>query len=737
MARAIRENSPGGWQRLTQLALLLALGLTLARALMLETLRDPFEITPAQEMLLRSPGAMVSTLLDALSFLPALLVCLRAVGDRTFRLRWSAGLFLFSLLGLWAISSIFWSVDRFAAAVSAGKFLAGAAIAWTMIQTIRNWRTFRIVSAALGGLLAVLILHSAIYRLVDVPDLKANWEHNKTQILQEHHWEPGSFAAVQFEKRVLGGELIAFCASPNSLAALAVLLALLLAGDLAQKWQDHRQANWLIFPGLVLLGAAWMMVGTHCRTAAGTSALGLLLLAGCWKWRAWIISQRRRLFVVAILAFFAGWGAVIGHGLYHGSLLQRSLTFRWHYWVASFALFRDHLLTGVGWENFGQYYLQYRLPVAPEEIRDPHNLFVHFATELGLIGLLLAIGWLGVTWWELTRPATAAAPAVKLPPVKQEPLQAIAPFSRIAVVMTLLVLLAAIDWTQEPAYWLVESLRRVLYGAAFIGTAALLALGDFANPRLEDRPAPLLLLAATIGAGMFLIHNCIDFAMFETGPWYVFLVLLGTIIGMRLTLTQPGETPARRFSPWLALGVWLVLLPVQVGVILVPVCLGEDAARRGDMAIINHRFAQAPREFTNAFASSMWLDNSDYLLRKARAEAYAGAGSGPIVATLDQALAINPRSLQAYVSRAGIFLNVQPEKALGDYLQALKLNPTDMDLHLQAAATLELLNRKAEALAQYKQTLALNEQFPQEEIKRLDATRVQQIQGKIRELSAP
>ena len=36
------------------------------------------------------------------------------------------------------------------------------------------------------------------------------------------------------------------------------------------------------------------------------------------------------------------------HGVYHGSLPQDSLNFRWRYWVASARLVRQHPLAGVG-----------------------------------------------------------------------------------------------------------------------------------------------------------------------------------------------------------------------------------------------------------------------------------------------------------------------------------------------------------------------------------------------------
>ena len=90
---------------------------------------------------------------------------------------------------------------------------------------------------------------------------------------------------------------------------------------------------------------------------------------------------------------------MIGHGLTWGHLPTASLDFRWQYWRASAPLIADHPLTGVGRENFGRHYLAYKSIDSPEEIRNPHNLFVEATAEWGALGgagllaLLLAGSW--------------------------------------------------------------------------------------------------------------------------------------------------------------------------------------------------------------------------------------------------------------------------------------------------------------------------------------------------------
>ena len=57
-------------------------------------------------------------------------------------------------------------------------------------------------------------------------------------------------------------------------------------------------------------------------------------------------------------------------------------------------MFWRHPIIGVGWDNFYLHYLRDRLPVASEEIRDPHNFIIRFFVELGAIGGILMLAWL-------------------------------------------------------------------------------------------------------------------------------------------------------------------------------------------------------------------------------------------------------------------------------------------------------------------------------------------------------
>ena len=142
-----------------------------------------------------------------------------------------------------------------------------------------------------------------------------------------------------------------------------------------------------------------------------TPILGVGVIALAWFYREFLARHARRIFwgglgLLVVLSIL-----IVLHGRHHNSLFIETLTFRWNYWVGSAHIVRDHPLLGVGLENFGLYYLAARLPHAAEEIKDPHNLVVRFAVELGIIGAMLCVTWLVWLAWQLTRPISPPAPS--------------------------------------------------------------------------------------------------------------------------------------------------------------------------------------------------------------------------------------------------------------------------------------------------------------------------------------
>ncbi len=204
--------------------------------------------------------------------------------------------------------------------------------------------------------------------------------------------------------------------SPNHLGlfrgragAIALALAVLGGPAVGRKLGIERVLGWT---GLAAIGAGvfrTLSLGAWAGIAAAVLAVTAL------NGRRWVAST----VVCLLLLLVAAW-VVLPSGRTTGRLDPTTGTalFRLQIWTSSLRMIADHPLLGVGLDNFlYQYHDGYMLPEAAEEpnISHPHNWLLNFWLELGLLGVVAAVGlliWVGRTAWQLVR--RPAAPGDRL-----------------------------------------------------------------------------------------------------------------------------------------------------------------------------------------------------------------------------------------------------------------------------------------------------------------------------------
>src|SRR5437764_15126441 len=107
-----------------------------------------------------------------------------------------------SALAAWVALSTAWASDTFAAVIHASHWLAAICLMWAISQLVRSRVRLRIVAAVGFGLLLVLVVQSVFYRAIEVPETIRYWNTNRDALLKERNWEPGSFQARQFERKL-------------------------------------------------------------------------------------------------------------------------------------------------------------------------------------------------------------------------------------------------------------------------------------------------------------------------------------------------------------------------------------------------------------------------------------------------------------------------------------------------------------------------------------------------------
>ena len=781
---AATDDGAGLGGKLNTAAFALAAGIVLARCMTNEIIREPFDISPGADALPRGAGAIACVVLNLLSFIPPLLVLARAWMDAEVRLIRSWSHVVFGVLALWAMASTAWSSDTFLTAITSGSLLAAAMLGWTMAQTVRSWSRLRILAGLTVGLLVVLIAHSLSYHYIDAPAMREMWAANSDTLLKQQGMEPGSFTATLFQKKVLAGEIMGFYHSPNTLASVAVLCVLVLLGSMIQRRKLGDNAGWLIPAILVLALSAWMIYATESRAALVTPVMGLGIIIATGMMAGLGGKYRRLTFCAGVLVVCLAIAAVVGHGLAHGGLIERSLTFRWHYWTASLRIFGDHWLTGIGYDSFGLFYPAAKLPFAPEDVKDPHNLLVRFFTELGVVGGLLAVAWLLQSWWELTRPMRAntasAAPAIDpvagFPDdrpqtdepasrivskilsgaeVEREPLRVLSPVLWPAALATLIAIIANVDFSQPLILSAMDLMRRGLYGCLLLGGGVLLGLNSLHRPQLDDRPAPWLLRGILAGLAMFLVHNGIDFSFFEPGVMTLFLALSGGVIGIRAACSRPqrdaalsdGALPGSRLAaaPLACRAEKWAIIPLLLGaltygiVIALPVIFAESAAIAGDELLRQGDFPAAAADYRAAADTTAHLPNSDYSTREARALYFGHASPSAQLDALGRAIRMAPHRSQTWASRAqfrAVLLAPDLGGVLDDFEHAVALEPNNVDLRLTYAAAMERLGQSDSARRQYEEALQRNDSLPPGEIRRLSPARIGEINANLDRLRA-
>ncbi|GAF84581.1 unnamed protein product, partial [marine sediment metagenome] len=280
--------------------------------------------------------------------------------------------------------------------------------------------------------------------------------------------------------------------------------------------------------------AAAILTKSLGALVAGGVGVAVWVIIGAFS--GWIAAHRTKAIVIAWCFAGAGLLAVVAHGLYHQSLPGQSLNFRWQYWRASAGLIADHALTGVGRENFGRHYLEYKSIESPEEVANPHNLFVQAAADWGMVGLAgLVVMLVGasraVTRPRPPRPATATRASEPSTPGRM--LFWLAALAAV-VVLGRLPLLGSSDVN-------FLYVATVMTGVPWVIGFVCCATGGIAPTREDQSRGAVVSTAVAIGLLAFVLHEMINFAAFVPGTAVTCFALLAYCISERPFAAHKGR----------------------------------------------------------------------------------------------------------------------------------------------------------------------------------------------------
>jgi len=638
------------------------------------------------------------------------------------------------------------AADKSSALVRAAEMTGLWAGAWALAESLRSDGERRfllavLVAAAVAA--AVVGIHQQAWGL---PHAWQYFQEHREEVLGRQGIIPGSYAEKAFVGRFTGG-VQAGLGHPNVLAAFLVLGLFVAAGLAKEKWSE-----------VATRGARGLAV--MLAVAAGSCAAGLALtqsrggilaaLVGLW-WLgvAWRVKCRGRRIALYLLPLVAGAAALAVAAAVGGPTIENalmSLRYRLDYWQATAQVLLRHGLAGVGLDNFGLYYTEFKLPTAPEEIRDPHNLVLSMWSNLGLAGLAALAGLVAVavgSWvrkggFEIESVADAPAAPAPASPQHESLLALLAPTVVIAFVWLLALGIAErhmVDW-----------LTAVLIAGATMILMGLAPAEDLSRLKVSGRPLGALMAACVTALAAFALMEQIGTSILEPPTAWAALVVLG--VSLRTAPPRPWEIslsddglqvapasePGVRLGPWSKFALMLLIMAGCFGyarMLLVPFmredALLAEAGLRADAAaqepILQAAAAVNPLSWEPAL-----LEARAWQRQAAHEEAQKQLPEMSLslehaIAAYREAIARQPRLRQAYVGQAACRLTMPGasddrgswQAVLGYVEEASRLYPTDLPTQAQKATLLDWLGDAPGALAEYRRLLELDRLMPDED----------------------
>jgi tetratricopeptide (TPR) repeat protein len=729
------------------------------------------------------PGPLVVLLVGFVLWLaPVLLVASWvAEGRATMPHPWVAipvGLFVAG-----AIVSTASAADKSSAMVRAAEMTGLWVGLFAFVQVLRSDAERRFAAAALVASAFVLALAAVYDAAYALPHAWEYYQAHRAEVLADHGIEPGSWMEQMFIDRFSGG-VQATLGHPNVLASFLTLGFFAAVGLVREKWSEAATAG---ARGLALLVAGAAMVSavgivlTHGRAAAASVLVGLYWLAVHWR-------VRRRGLRVALYAAPLAAGAIalaaaacVDHPAVAKALL--SLRYRLDYWRATVEVLRRHWLTGVGLENFGLHYVQFKLPASPEEVNDPHNLLVSAWSQLGMGGLAAVVGiWLvAIRAWVrgaggAARRAEASGPNGG-PPCGDE--YAGEPLPRLLVpVMAVAAPAVAFFWATGRGGGWRTAMILAMVGVAAAGVMTMVlgvAAGEEPSRlRAAGRPLRSLRDACIVGLLAFALQEQVGTAILEPPTAWAMLALLG------VTLTSCGRDRARLASgggvqtavnprqsataclqavpAGVPLGTGLKFLLMASAMVVAFLYLSRLVLPVGreeyliEMGVALSRYPPDADPPLRLAAQANRLAWEPAMIRARFWQEGAGTVKGPAEAlALDQAmegyrdaLARQPLMRRAYLALAACRLTgdgaLESAAALAEartYLdEAARLYPTDLRTRLMTAIVADRGRARAEAMGEYRNVLRLDGEIG-EPLRRLAPEARAAVEDRIKALDQP
>jgi O-antigen ligase len=526
-----------------------------------------------------------------------MILIIGALNPNKYKTHWSLFLKIcLGLVGFGVLLSTFLATDKSLALYSGAGLLIGLVLmvtTWRLAD--RPWK----IQLALIVVTALGVTFAAKAWIRETREIDQTWqqyEQTRTEFWAKQGKSLDDPTVKMFEARMKSRDNGGFFFHGNLggmyLATVFFVSLALLAKRIGERKLPFG-LPWLIAALLLTLFILSALILTMSKGAILATILTCFILTVLWSFKSRLIRHFRAAVIGTGLLLALAAAAIVGHGLAHKSLPTLSMAYRWQYWVASYAMFKDHPLAGVGLANYSHYYQKYKLPQAEEEITSPHNYIVQGFTELGILGglgfMLLPLA----LFYQIAIPQSIIQnPKSKIqnsdaPPVKgsktphsvQPDKTLSAPLAFLATTLGIFGLLFLFNQSGLPGfiYLLAEYIPYILI---FSGVFVLCALKADQFDTLDNTPpTPAMTLLLTGALITFILGDLVNFSLEEPSTQFLFFFLAGLTLAAVHGPAQPEKKGVRSLFSSLA---FLVGILMYIVVLFVPAFRAENTAIRAE-----------------------------------------------------------------------------------------------------------------------------------------------------------
>jgi O-antigen ligase len=618
-----------------------------------------------------------------------------------------------------AIVGISVASNKRAAITNFVTLLAPVLMAVLLVQILDTQAKVKLLLAVIAALGVVSAYQCAEQYFFSNKMTIEQYVQNREAVLKSLGIGPDSFAQFLFEHRLFTKGVRGFFTTSNSAGSFALLAIFAGIGLFVDKFRnrtdDASGPVRLVICGIGVLIVVFGFFITRSRgaMAAAFAASGMFMMYLLFG--NWIRKYKKVIFIICVLLFIAVVCIVVRCGITHDRLPGgNSMLVRCQYWRGAAQMYADHPVTGVGGGNFGSFYTHYKSPSALESVADPHNIVLSIITQYGPLGLL---GFLAVFSLPLCR-ASSGRSGIPSPKDKKSARA----YTKLTIPL-LIVISAALLLVRPVLSPLPDT------GSPEERYAGIIVL--YIIPVIVFNVGCLLLIAGRVSikddyiniaaAGLFcaclgvLIHNLIDFAIFEPSVFTIFWAVMASIIAMdyhRKSRQQLVRKPAL-FSKLLVAVGGLVLIWAYFIYAFVPVKqAGADIKLAMQGIGYTHEYLDKAAQDDNLDPTALNLNGRLYLQDYSTAGKQQPALLEKAVQCFFEAVQRDSADFKNYEKLSQVYNLLGDNKKAYDWgLAAAKRYPGSGRLQFNLAEIAEKMGKTSMAIEHYKEAVNIEDKY--------------------------